>query len=150
MRRIVRTTSAAAGAVLTAGAWWAFSPPPDLPPLPALQPTPAPSERPPGEDRTFDLNVFAARLWNPPQAPAETVAETPQPPKPLNLQLIGIIHEGTDVRSAAVYDVDSDRLFILSNGDQIRGQTVQSITAQGIELTDGRFTQRLMLKQETS
>lgn len=83
--------------------------------------------------------VFAAaNLWH--TAPAPTVAQTAvqEPPKPLNVQLIGIINEGARGRKAALYDVEADRLLIIGDGESFRGHTIKSITDKAIELTDGR------------
>lgn len=150
MQRYLRATCIASAALSIACAIWALAPLPKQSPLPVLQPVPEPIRPQPAENETIDSTMFAAKLWNPPPVPQKEEVAQAEPPKPLNLQLIGIIYEGSDVRSAAVYDIDSDRLFILSNGDQIGGQTVQSITEQGIELTDGRSTHRLALKQAPS
>jgi hypothetical protein len=106
--------------------------------------------REPSIHPTLEQSAFAANLWHTPPGPAPvTVAKAPEPPKPLNVQLIGIINEA-GVRKAALYDMETDRLVIVSDGDSIRGHTIKSITEKTIELTDGRSSQTLTLADPAS
>ena len=134
---------------------WAFAPMLDGPALKSFEfNMRSGSEATENESRSIDVRAFAATLWNPPPPPpplpVPESASAANPPKPLNLQLIGIIEETDGTRRAAVYDIDNDRMLILSGGDSVRDHTVKSITARTIELTDGRSTQRLNLRQEPS
>lgn len=104
----------------------------------------------------FDPNLFAVKLWHPPPPPPP-----PEPQQqrvvergtPLNLQLIGIVHEGQE-RRAVLYDPQSDRLYIIAptrgdfGGDERIGQhTVTAVTDTYVELTNGRSVKRLELIQ---
>jgi hypothetical protein len=96
--------------------------------------------------------VFAsAKLWNPlPKPPSENESQVAkEEPKPLRLELIGIIREGGTWR-AAVYDKDHDQLLIVGSGETIHQYQVTKITSGGIELSDGRSTQRLDLQESSS
>jgi hypothetical protein len=140
-----------ASMLLVGCAMWAFAPAGQLS-TPINIELRAPATGGPTEvapTQSIDPSVFAVRLWNPPPAPQEQVVVRAEPPKPLNLQLIGIIQEGAQHR-AAVYDVDKDQLLIVASGDRIREQTVMAITLQSVELSDGNSTRRLTLKQEPS
>ncbi len=101
----------------------------------------------------LDPSAFTAKLWNPPSPPAEvpekvTVQRT-VPPKPLRLQLVGIIDDGQTLR-AAVYDPDTDRLLILASGERVLQHTITSITADAVMLVDGRVSHRLTLRRDGS
>ena len=84
----------------------------------------------------INLDLFTAKLWNePPPKKIDTpvaptrVASIP-PPK---LQLIGITTEG-DIRYAALYDNQTDRLYVVRDGDQILQYTVASVTDKAVHL----------------
>ena len=105
------------------------------------------------EDHRFDQSAFAVRLWNPPPPPPEArnalvAGQTAPPPKPLRLQLIGIIDDGRQLR-AALYDPETDRLLIVATGDRVKQHTI-TITADAVELADGRVTHRLTLRKDRS
>ncbi|MEE9128649.1 MAG: hypothetical protein V3T84_01420 [Phycisphaerales bacterium] len=102
------------------------------------------------QDHRFDQGAFVVRLWNPPPEArnALVAGRTAPPPKPLRLQLIGIIDDGRQLR-AALYDPETDRLLILGDGDHVRQHTI-TITADAVELADGRVTHRLTLRKDRS
>ena len=105
------------------------------------------------EDHLFDQSAFVVRLWNPPPPPPEArnalvAGRTAPPPKPLRLQLIGIIDDGRQLR-AALYDAEADRLLIVVTGDRVKQHTI-TITADAVELADGRITHRLTLRKDRS
>ena len=64
-------------------------------------------------------------------------------------QLIGIINDGGPLK-AALYDPDTDRLLIVTSGDRIKQHTVTAISAEMIEMSDGRSTTRLTLIEDRS
>jgi len=124
-----------------------------VPPIPAaLRPIREPSTDPAAR-APLDQRAFAAKLWNQPARqpdPAPSAAAKIDPPKPLNLQLIGIIIDEAGVRKAAIYDPDADRTLIVSGGDAVRDFQVISITATGIELSDGSAVRRMALMERSS
>ena len=131
---------------------WAFMPlHAVIPDAPALQVRQSTDQRTQNSAPEIEPEVFAVTLWNPPPPPTAAVEVAVQPPpKPLNIQLIGIITEG-DIAKAALYDADNDRLLIIADGDQLRGHVVhiQGEGTEGIvELKDGQTTRRLALRPE--
>lgn len=136
-------------------AWWAALPLEHHPAGTAItvnQPSPGLIEKSPNTSDTIDLVAFAARLWNP-VAPQETAQKRePKSAKRqelIRLQLIGIINDGGQLK-AALYDPDTDRLLIVASGDRIRDHTVTAISAEDVELSDGRSTTRLTLIEDRS
>ncbi|MCH8342415.1 MAG: hypothetical protein IH983_00320 [Planctomycetes bacterium] len=136
-------------------AWWAVLPLEQHPGGTAVtmnQPSPGLIENSPNASDTIDLVAFAARLWNPP-LPQETdqqrQSKSAQRQELIRLQLIGIINDGGALK-AALYDPDTDRLLIVRSGDRIRRHTVTAISAEGVELSDGRSTTRLTLIEDRS
>ena len=143
---------AIAGALLVvACALWALRPQHQtVVPMPKLESKAKTVTEPASREHPIDPKVFAANLWNPPPPPV--VATKPQPPeapKPLNLQLIGIINEDGRLK-AALYDMDGDRMLIVGDGDKVNQHVVKSVTEKSVELTDGRSVQRLTLSGERS
>lgn len=155
-----RWTWLAGGAALTAGLAWSFQPlsPPSLDEsrLEIGDPAVTALAAHQGDQREFDAAAFAVNLWNPPPPPAAAAddALAIEPPKPLNLQLIGIISEaGSSGYKAALYDVESDRILIVASGDKVRDHTVTTVTERMVELTgpEGLPPRQLVLrKQERS
>ncbi len=146
--------TAAGGTVAVAGcAWWALCPLADLAPVKVELARPkAPDVV--GDDGfdVIDARAFAARLWNPVPAPSASVPaelEAASKPPPLRLELVGIINDGGTLR-AALYDADTDRLHIVSNGDHIGRLTVTLVADSHVELTDGHSTRRLFLREQSS
>ena len=136
-------------------AWWAALPLEQYPGGTAItmnQPSPGLIEKSPNAADTIDLVAFAARLWNP-VAPQETdqkrQTKSAQRQELIRLQLIGIINDGGQLK-AALYDPDTDRLLIVQNGDRIRDHTVTTISAEDVELSDGRSITRLTLIEDRS
>ncbi len=156
IKRLKRLTAitVAGGTVVVAGcAWWALCPLPNLTPIKVelARPT-APDVVHADDVASIDARVFAARLWNPipaPSAPAPAEEEVASKPQPLRLELVGIINDGGTLR-AALYDADTDRLHIVSDGDQIGRLTVTLVAESHVELTDGRSTRRLSLREQSS
>jgi hypothetical protein len=108
----------------------------------------------------INTNAFnSVRLWNPvprPAVPVAAEAKTEPAPKPLRLQLIGIIHDSHSSPAdsqqvgklhAALYDPDEDVLLIVTSGEKIKQHTITNITAAMVEISDGRTTQQLRLKE---
>ena len=102
------------------------------------------------ERERIDQSDFIIRLWNPPPEARDRrlAEETAPPPKPLRLQLIGITDDGRQLR-AALYDPDTDRLFIVGTGDHVKKHTV-TITPDAVELANGEVTHRLTLRKDRS
>lgn len=139
-------------ALATLCAWWAWWP--LQPPEPRgsfidlHSPTTTPID---DEDHLFDQGAFVVRLWNPPppEAPPDARdALVAGRAAPLRLQLIGIINDGRQLR-AALYDPETDRLLIVATGDHVKQHTI-TITADAVELADGRVTHRLTLRKDPS
>ena len=147
----MRFTWVLGAALVTLCAWWAWRPleQPDQSgffiDLHAPPTTPIDDE-----DHRFDQGAFAVRLWIPPPEARNALAaeRTPPPPKPPRLQLIGIIDDGRQLR-AALYDPEADRLLIVGDGDHVKQHTI-TITADAVELADGRIIHRLTLRKGRS
>ncbi len=147
----MRLTWLLGAALVTLSAAWAWRPLEQPEPREFFIDLHAPSTTPiDDEDHRFDQGAFVVRLWNPPpEARNALVAErTPPPPKPPRLQLIGIIDDGRQLR-AALYDPETDRLLIVTTGDRVQQHTI-TITADAVELADGRVTHRLTLRKDRS
>jgi hypothetical protein len=155
----------AAGSVLVIGcAVWALRP---LPAQTRVMPVidwsaTAEGSSPDADARAdaFDAGAFGARIWSVPAVAAADLPPPPPPPAPnplpppppLKLQLVGIIREpdggpipgdkrgGTPGLRAALYDPDTDRLFIVASGERIGDRTVRSITPTAVELSGTRGT----------
>ena len=132
------------GALLIApAAVWSLLP---LPVEPAAIPRAiaAASSKESQDTAPLDLSVFRARIWVPPPraVAAKPEAAPAPPPAPLRLQLIGILSEpgaesDTATLRAALYDLDSDRLFIVGAGDTLGSHFVTQISVAGVVLTQG-------------
>ncbi len=155
LSRRIRLTWLAAVPIVALCAMWAF-----LPPGVAVQTTGV-SQTIAGSDQSpvvqpalaLDGRAFATRIWDQPDKPARPTAaaaaiRAPKPPA-FRLQLISIIDEGEE-RQAALYDPETDRLFIVVSGDTVNQHTVTAIDADAIELSDGSTTNRLTLKESSS
>jgi hypothetical protein len=153
MRRRIHATWLAGAAAITSCALWAAAPPgessrPDgavvvAAPLPKLVNAPP---------NPIDPQAFTARLWNP--GPAEQASQVAQHEVAVRsatmpLQLIGIINEAGQLK-AALYDPQTDRVLIVTSGDRIGQHTITQISASTVELSDGRFTSRLKLREDRS
>ena len=134
-------------------AFWAVAPAddPDQPDLFTTLVEPSTESISDDSPQAFDDQSFSARLWNPPpgSGPAPPAPKSDRRPPPPRLELIAIINDGGE-RRAAVYDPDTDRIRIVASGDQISDLTVTSVSADAVELSDGRATVRLTLKEERS
>lgn len=136
-------------------AWWAALPLEQHPTGTAItmnQPSPVLIEKSPNAADTIDLVAFAARLWNPVASQQTDQQREPKIAKrqeSIPFQLIGIINDGGPLK-AALYDPDTDRLLIVTSGDRIKQHTVTAISAEMIEMSDGRSTTRLTLIEDRS
>ena len=155
MRRRIRITWLIGALAIVMCAWWAALPLEPHPTGTAItlnQSSPGLIEKSPNAADTINLVAFAARLWNP-VAPQETdqqrESKIAKRQESIPFQLIGIINDGGQLK-AALYDPDTDRLLIVQNGDRIRDHTVTAISAEMIELSDGRSTTRLTLIEDRS
>jgi len=153
MRRRLRATWLAGSAAITSCVLWAAAPlgessrPDGAVVVAALSPklvkaTPNPIEP----------QAFTARLWNP--RPAEQASQVAQQEiaarsATMRLQLIGIINEAGQLK-AALYDPQTDRVLIVTSGDRVGQHTITQISASTVELSDGRFTSRLKLREDRS
>ena len=93
----------------------------------------------------IDPQVFALNLWPPPTHIEETIQPKPKRKVQITLQLIGIIKESDGLYSAALYDPKTDRMHIVTSGEQINNLTVSHISANAIEFDDGQDTHTLYL-----
>lgn len=155
-RRTILACVVAAPA-LAASTWWAVQPPHIAPP--PIEPStsqvrPSIPRAPKPDSPSFDPNTFAINLWNPPApppAPAPADDQHARAPTPLNVQLIGIITEGTGetaIYRAALYDVEQDRLLIVADGEQLRDRIVRILPGGLVELGHGNAKQRLLLRPD--
>jgi len=152
--RRIRLTWLVALPVVALCAVWAFLPPGVAVQPPNVAETVAGSEQSPVVQPSLALDgrAFATRIWDQPDKPVRpTAAAATRAPKPpaFKLQLISIIDEGEE-RQAALYDPETDRLFIVVSGDTVNQHTVTAIEADAIELSDGSTTNRLTLKESSS
>jgi len=102
--------------------------------------------------KSIDQTAFAARLWNAPPTPdrgGPVADDRSKRQPPLRLELIGITRDN-DRLYAVLYDPESDRLLTVGDGDQIRDHTVTAISESEVELSDGRSTRRLALREGRS
>ena len=108
----------------------------------------APAVTPPAPD-LFDAKAFDVALWNPTESRklASGFATGAASRPATRVQLVGITEEKGVLR-AALYDPDSDRLWIVGNGESIPGQRVQSLTASEITLVGNVGTTRLALRRD--
>ena len=120
--------------------------PPELT-IDLAQPAPQPAQ---GALAYADPEAFSARIWHaPPGTPANRAPKVSDRSKPLKLQLIGIIKDGERLE-AVLYDPETDQLLIVKNGDRVKQHTVTAIGIDTVELSDGRSTTRLSLKEDRS
>jgi hypothetical protein len=151
MCRRMRATWVVASAAIALCAWWAALPlqGPARPEatLVLASPSSAPLAATP---KHIDPQAFAVRLWNAPPAASgsqEGQHEATGSPTPVQFALIGIIHEGGQLK-AALYHAQTDRVLIVTNGDRIGRHTVTQISASTVEVSDGRLTSRLKLRED--
>lgn len=159
VRRRALATWLTGGAALVPVAYWALRPLPKASaPVPALPTLSAESS--PAEEQRIDPSVFAVTLWSPrPPAPTTPPAvradPSPAPAPPLKLQLIGIVAEPAISESeppqfrAALYDPETDRLYLVAPGEHVGIHRIGEITAHSVTvIAAGRQTpSRLQLKQ---
>ena len=151
-RRRTRATWLIATAGIAVCAWWGFAPLPvlDAPDVTLSQPV-APNVPDAGVE-PMDQSVFSALLWNAPETPNRTeqaADDAAQRDSAIRVQLIGITNDHGRLY-AVLYDPESDRLFSVGNGDRILQHTVTSISESAVELSDGRSTRRLTLREGRS
>lgn len=152
-RRRARATWLAGAVAVLGCALWAFGPW-QAPDAPSVTPLRAGSERVVIEAgiEPIDQNAFLARLWDQPAAPdphaAEPAARAEPEPMP-RFQLIGITRDQGRLY-AVLYDPQADRLFTVGDGDSIGHHTVTAISESGVELSDGRSTRWLALREDRS
>lgn len=147
----MRLTWLLGAALVTLSAAWAWRPVEQSEPRGFFIDLHAPPTTPiDDEDHLFDQGAFVVRLWNPPPEVRDALVDgqTAPPPKPPRLQLIGIIDDGRQLR-AALYDPEADRLLIVATGDRVKQHTI-TITADAVELANGRATHRLTLRKDRS
>jgi hypothetical protein len=155
LKRWQRGLWIAAAPLLALLALWALRPmsiAPIASPTPTFEPRDREHPSAPSSAPDIDPRIFAVALWNPPpppEKPAETALAQAAPPKPLNVQLIGIITENGQSK-AALYDADSDRLLIVADGERVRDHVVHIVGGPKgmVELSDGRSTRTLTLRPE--
>ena len=97
----------------------------------------------------LDAQVFAINLWRDPPVHEQPKAAAPAKPVPatktLQLELIGI-SRGAETLRANLYDARDDRIVIVGEGDRVRRFTISRITADVIEVSDGKKTYTLSLE----
>ena len=156
LSRRIYLTWLAAIPVVALCAVWAFLPAGVAVQTPSIVETTTRSEQSPVVQPSLALDgrAFAARIWDAPSAPSApaapkaVAARAPKRPA-FKLELIAIMNDG-DERQAALYDPETDRLYIVANGDTVNQHTVTAINADAIELSDGTSTNRLTLKESKS
>jgi hypothetical protein len=104
----------------------------------AVAPRPAPA--------ALDIAAYKAPLWIV-EAPPPPPPPAPPPPPPLKLQLLAVITEG-DIQKAAIYDPDTDRLFMVASGETVAGRMVENVDPRGVDLRDGKQVRRLALNPQ--
>jgi hypothetical protein len=131
-------------AVFAGLAWWAVAPVRgpgvahhDVPPLPEAAPI---------QVAVLDTAAFRAPLWVSPPAPPPAPAPPPPPP-PLRLQLLAVVLEGGAYR-AVLYDPDTDRVLVASEGQTVSGRTLERVSARGVRVRDQAGVRVLALRQD--
>lgn len=106
---------------------------------------------PPKTQLAFDINAFRAPLWiapPPPPPAAPVIAAKPEPPPPpLKLQILAIVRDGETDR-ALLYDPDTDKPIWVSSGQSIGTRTVEHVTAEGVEIREGKLLRTLALRSD--
>jgi hypothetical protein len=141
----VRAARIVIPAVLVGLAIWAFAP---LRP-PAMTGPDAPvrgADAAPVTLAALNTAAFRAPLWVVPPAPPPP-PQPVAPPPPLKLQLLAIIHEGGLYR-AMLYDPDSDKILVGSEGQALGMRTLERVTATGVQIRDGTGLRTLVLSQD--
>jgi hypothetical protein len=153
MRRRIRATWLAGAAAITSCVLWAAAPLGESNQPNGAVVVAAPSSKlVKATPKPIEPQAFTARLWNP--RPAEQASQVAQQEvaarsATMRLQLIGIINEGGQLK-AALYDPQTDRVLIVTSGDRVGQHTITRISASTVELSDGRFTSRLKLREDCS
>lgn len=98
----------------------------------------------------LNADVFSVNLWRDPPAVVAARPAVRSVPVPaaqtLQLELLGITRRNTSLR-ANLYDSRDDRIVIVGEGDHVRRFTVNRITSDAIEMSDGRRTYKLTLEE---
>lgn len=152
-----------AGSVLTLGAlaWalWPLHPKEDSAHLQsqAKSPKAVPAEVP-SNQAPYPAEAFRVVLWPPTAselADQQGSSTTQVPTKPPNYILVAILsetqregEEGGGVREAVFYDPDEDRLQTVGLGDRLGRFEVSRVDAEVVQLSDGKITHELRLRNE--
>ena len=151
----VRVLGAGGAAALALASWWALGPlgpPPGETVGGSAAAAPDPPGTPARQSVVLDVAAFGAPLWvaPPPPPPPPKEAPPPPPPPPLRLQLLAVIQEGPGVRTAMLYDPDTDALLIVAAGERIGGRSVEAVTDDGVTIRDRAGVRSLSLTTEGS
>ncbi len=98
----------------------------------------------------LNADVFSVNLWR--DAPAVVAAKpvvrsVPVPAtQTLQLELLGITRRNASLQ-ANLYDSRDDRIAIVGEGDHVRRFTVNRISSDAVEMSDGRQTYKLTLEE---
>src|SRR6185295_10086229 len=145
-RRRTRRTALACGGAILVGFVWALlpvsTPRIDAPSFEVSGQGPRETKLPPLDARAFDTPVWTIAAA--PQPPPPPIPPPPPPP-PIKLQLIGILKEDQDYK-AVLYDPDTNKLFVVSNGGVALGHTIDRVAADTVTIKDGTLVRTLALK----
>lgn len=143
--RVSRSGLAFAGLAVGACAVWAFWP------LGTVQ-VPVPkvatgSATTPGPSRVaLDVSAFSAPLWVAPEPPPSTrAASPPPPPPPLRWQLLAIVREDSGYK-AFLFDPDTDKVLVLTEGDQSGSRRIAKVTPTSVDVRDAAGVRTLALR----
>jgi hypothetical protein len=98
----------------------------------------------------LNADVFSVNLWRDPPAVVAAKPVVRSVPVPaaqtLQLELLGITRRNASLQ-ANLYDSRDDRIVIVGEGDHVRRFTVNHITSDAVEMSDGRQTYTLALEE---
>lgn len=123
-------------------AWPVRPRPTSVPVVPQLEPEPHMSA-------ALDLAAFRVPIWvaEAPPPPPPAPAPAPLPPPTLKLQLLAIMRDRENGRTAAVYDPDSDRVVVVAAGQKLGRRSVEEVLDTSLTLRDETGTRKLVLME---
>lgn len=143
--RVSRTSLGLAGLMISACAVWAFLP---LGSTQVAVPEIGAGATPQAPARVaLDVSAFSAPLWVAPEpAPsARATAAPPPPPPPLRWQLLAIVREDAGYK-AFLFDPDTDKVLVLTEGDQSGSRRIAKVTPTSVDVRDAAGVRTLALR----
>jgi hypothetical protein len=141
-RRRTRLLAAMCGVAVLMGVGWAL-----VPPGTPLVDSPSVALTGASQDETaiapLDPSAFDTPVWT--IAAALQPPAPPPPPPPLKVQLIGILKEDQGYK-AVLYDPDTNKILVVSTGEEALGHKIDRVAADTITIRDGPLVRTLALR----